>query len=334
MIFVTGGTGFLGAHLLMELCAQGKKVRAFKRPSSDIEFVHKLFSFYHKENLFEKIEWEDGDILDIHSLISAMQGVEQVYHGAASVGFSNKDAKKLIENNVRGTANIVNAAIENGIKKLCHVSSIAVLGKDELITDNTLWDSKDKHSAYADSKYQAEQEIFRGMAEGLDAFIVRPSVIIGPWHQKGGIGVVFREIEKGLKFYTPGTTAYVDVRDVVSAMIKLMDSPVKNDCFIVSSENLNYREFLTMIAKVLSKPAPKYCAGRFLTGLAWRALAIKDFITRNDSGFNDITAQISQTTSVYSNKKLLETLSFSYIPVNESLINVYKFNQFLSEKKS
>jgi len=334
MIFVTGGTGFLGSHLLMQLCEQGKKVRALKRRASDLAFVSRLFSFYHKDSLLNRIEWVEGNILDFYSLIPAMKDCEQVYHCAASVGFSNKDTGALTKNNIQGTQNVVNAALETGIKKMCHVSSIAVLGKEALITDDTFWDAGEKHSAYAESKYKAEQEVWRGVAEGLDVVVVRPSVIIGPWKQQGGIGVLFREIESGLKFYTPGSTAYVDVNDVARAMIALTESPAKNDSFIVSAENMTYLEIISTIAQIIGKPAPRWCAGRFLSGLAWRLFVLKDFVTRGDSGFNEITAEISQTTSLYSNKKLRDTINFTYSPIRESLINVYKFNSFLSEKKS
>jgi len=332
MILVTGGTGFLGSHLLMQLCEQGKKVRALKRPESDTAFVQTLFSFYHKEHLFDCIEWVEGDILDIHSLLPVMKDCEQLYHCAASVGFSNKDTATLTKTNILGTQNVVNASLETGIKKMCHVSSIAVLGKEALITDDTNWDAGEKHSAYAESKYKAEQEVWRGVAEGLDVVVVRPSVIIGPWKQQGGIGVLFREIEKGLKFYTPGSTAYVDVNDVARAMIALSDSTVKNDSFIVSAENMTYREIISMIAHIAGKPAPRWCAGRFLSGIAWRIFVLKDWLTRSDSGFNEITAEISQTTSLYSNNKLKDTIGFDYAPIGDSLINVHKFNNFCQKK--
>jgi len=332
MIFVTGGTGFLGAHLLLKLCERGENVRALKRPSSDADFARMVFSFYGKGDLFQRIEWVEGDICDIYSLIAAMQDVDLVYHCAATVSFSGINSGKLLENNVQGTSNIVDAALESGIRKLCHVSSIAVLGKAEIINDDTLWDAREKHSKYAESKYKAELEIWRGVAEGLDAVIVRPSVILGPWKQTSGIGRLFREIENGLNYYTPGITGYVDVRDVANAMIGLMERSVINDCFIVSSENLSYQRLFTMIAETLNKPAPGRCAGRFKTGLAWRFFTLKDFFSGKESGLNKTTAAISRSVSAYSNKKLSETLSFSYIPIIETLSNIYRFNQFLSDK--
>lgn len=332
MIFVTGGTGFLGAHLLLKLCEQGKTVRALKRPSSDLNFTRIVFAFYGKEDLFDCIEWVNGDVCDIHSLLTAMHDVDFVYHCAATVSFSDKNSKELMENNVQGTSNIVNAALESGIRKLCHVSSIAVLGKADIISDDILWDAREKHSKYAESKYKAELEIWRGVAEGLDAVIIRPSVILGPWKQTNGISVLFREIENGLNYYAPGATAYIDVRDVANAMTGLMENPVKNDGFIASAENLGYQQFFAMIAETLHKPAPGRCASRFMTGIAWRFFAIKDFFTGKDSGFNKTSAAISRSISKYSNNKLTETLSFSYIPIRETLINIYRFNQFLSNK--
>ena len=330
MIFVTGGNGFLGSHLLIELCKMGKEVRALKRNSSDIDFVRRLFSFYNKESLFDGIEWVDGDILDFSSLRDAMQTADQVYHCAAIVSFSGKYSKRMLHTNVHGTENVVNAAIETGVKKIIHVSSIAALGNNEMISEETKWDRKENHSFYAKSKYLSELELYRGIAEGLEALIVRPSVIIGPWKPTSGIGKMFGQVEKGLTYYTKGGSGFVDVRDVANTMILLMESSVKNDNFILSSENLGYRELLAMIAGILQKPVPSKCANTFQLEMAWRLFALNDFITNKDSGFNKSTAAISQSVSKYSNKKLLDTLSFQYFSIKESLANCNKFYQYLS----
>ncbi|HOY32327.1 MAG TPA: NAD-dependent epimerase/dehydratase family protein [Bacteroidales bacterium] len=331
MILVTGGTGFLGAHLLTELCtSKDLNIRALKRSSADQAYTRTVFSFYHKDHLFDRIDWVEGDILDIHCLSKAMQGVEQVYHCAATVSFSHKNSKTLTVNNVKGTANVVNTAIDAGVKKLCHVSSIAIAEDEELLGDTIVWDRQEKHSAYATSKYKAELEIWRGAAEGLDTVIVRPSVITGPSKPDSGLGVLFNKIRKGFKYYPAGSSAYVDVRDVARAMISLMDSDIKNETYVVSAENLTYREFFALIAETVGKPAPGRRAGSFLTGLAWRCTAVNDFITGKDSDFNKTIAEISQKTSVYSNKKLTEALSFSYIQIKKSLSDTYNFFKFLS----
>lgn len=236
--------------------------------------------------------------------------------------------------NVRGTANIVNTALENGVKNLCYVSSVAALGSGEFINEDTLWDTGRDNSPYAESKHQAEMEIMRAEAEGLDVLIVRPSVIIGPCQQNNLISNLSRLISKGFKYYTPGSSGFVDVRDVAKAMIQLMQSTIKNESFIISSENLSYKEIFTIIAEQLNKPVPHIPVGKTVTGLLWRFVALKDFITGKDSGFNKTTANFAHTILKYSNKKLCETLSFSYIPIRESIINSDKYFKFYVNTKS
>ena len=126
MIFVTGGTGLVGAHLLFELTTAGKSVKALKRKTSNLQQVLKTFSYYseNSKELFDKIEWVDGDILDYFTLEKLLKGVTEIYHSAAIVSFQAKERYKMIANNVEGTANLVNAANENGVRKICHVSSI------------------------------------------------------------------------------------------------------------------------------------------------------------------------------------------------------------------
>ena len=132
MIFVTGGTGLLGAHLLFDLVSKGNKVRALKRESSNIEVVKKVFGYYSNDStLFDKIEWVEGNTLDIVSLDEALQAVKTVYHCAAVVSFNPKERDEMMKINIEGTANVVNACLHAGVEKLCHVSSTAALGKKQ-----------------------------------------------------------------------------------------------------------------------------------------------------------------------------------------------------------
>jgi nucleoside-diphosphate-sugar epimerase len=325
MILVTGGTGFLGSHLLLELCGSGKKVRVLKRPASDMAMMKRIFSFYHKEDLIDSIEWAEGDLSDIDSLQHAMNGVEQIYHCAATVTFSAKNPGHIIANNVEGTANLINVAIRAGVKKFCHVSSIAALGNDAVITEKTIWEKKDDHSVYGRSKHESEIEAWRGIAEGLDTVIVNPSVLIGPWKPDTGIGSLLRQIRSGLKYYTGGSNGFVDVRDVAKAMVMLMDSEMKNDNFIISSENISFRDLSFMIAQLTSVKAPRVKASKWMTTVAWRSAALKSFFNGKKADFDKDTARISQSTSVFSNKKIVDALDLTFIPVKESLEHYFTF---------
>jgi len=251
MVFVTGGTGLIGSHLLYELVSSGKKVTALRRKSGDIKQVLKIFSLYSDdpEGLFARINWVTGDILDFFGLQDLLAGATEVYHCAAVISFSKRDRGKMITNNVGGTANIVNACIQNGVPKLCHVSSVSALGKaqkDSLTDELTNWVPSKKVSGYSESKFFSEMEIWRGIEEGLDAVIVNPSVVLGPGKWSSGSAQFFKAVWDGLKFYTGGATGFVDVNDVVRAMITLMEDTnfkrCKNQRYILNSENVSYRE--------------------------------------------------------------------------------------------
>ncbi len=260
MIFVTGGTGLVGAHLLFELTKAGKKVKALKRKTSKLQQVLKTFSYYspNAQELFEQIEWVNGDIFDYYSLEKILVGVSEIYHCAAIVSFVSEERQQMISNNVEGTANLVNAAIENGVKKICHVSSIAALGKnqnEEAVTEETNWIPLKKNSGYSESKFFSETEIWRGTEEGLDAIIVNPSIILGPANWENGSAKIFKTVWDGMKFYTKGVTGFIDVHDVVKPMIQLMDEKnfetCKNQRYLLSSENLSYQNIFSQIIQHL-----------------------------------------------------------------------------------
>lgn len=325
MILVTGGSGLLGSHVLVQLCSSNKTVRALKRSFSDLSFVEKIFAFYYKEDLFPTIQWVDGDTRDLESLQKAIQGVDQIYHCAAIVTFSANNRHQILRNNVIGTANLINAAISAGVKKFCHVSSIAALGNDALVTEKSIWEKKDPHSVYGQSKHESELEAWRGIAEGMDVVIVNPSVIIGPWKADSGIGSFFHRIESGFKYYTSGSNGFVDVRDVARIMVRLMDCDIKNDNFLLSSENLSFRDLSVLIARLTGVKEPHVKATKTMTAIAWRLSALKSFFSGKKAGFDKDTARISQSTSVYSNRKISEALDYKFIPVKESLDHYYSF---------
>ena len=169
------------------------KVRATHRASSDLASVKKVFSYYTKdvEALYQKIEWVAANITEIPQLTQAFQGITHVYHCAAFVSFNPKHYHALKKANIEGTANVVNIALANDVKKMCYVSSIATLGKSlngESITEETPWNPEDKNSVYSITKYGAEMEVWRGTQEGLDAVIVNPGVTLGEgyWHSSSG----------------------------------------------------------------------------------------------------------------------------------------------------
>ena len=334
MIFVTGGTGLVGAHLLFELTSKGKGVKALKRETSNLQQVLKTFSYYSEtpKKLFDLIEWVDSDILDYFSLENILVGITEIYHCAAIVSFDSNERQKMIANNVEGTANLVNAAIENGVKKICHVSSIAALGRlenGELITEETNWVPTKRISGYSESKFFSETEIWRGIEEGLDAVIVNPSIIFGPANWETGSSKIFKTIWDGMKFYTTGITGFVDVHDVVKAMILLMDEAnfesAKNNRYLLNAENLSYKNVFTQIADALEKPRPRYFASDFLLKFVWRGAKLASYISGKAAVITRDTVANSNAVNNFDGSKISKQFDFEYLPISESILQTASF---------
>jgi dihydroflavonol-4-reductase len=319
MYLVTGATGLVGSHLIRHLVHSGKKVRALRRPGSDLS----VFATYlHEPGLRGQVEWIDGDVLDVYSLADAMEGVEKVYHTAAVVSFRRSQAGQMMKVNAEGTANVVNAALEQGIRKLCHVSSVAALGRterNEVITENSKWITSRHNSVYAITKYNAEREVWRGIAEGLEAVIVNPSIILGPADWNRSSTKLFGTIHRGLRYYTEGVNAFVDVRDVVAVMDRLMESSIGGERFIVMSENLCYRDVFNEIALQLGKKPPSVRVSPFIAEVAWRAEWLRSLFNRRDPVVTRETARTSQQIHCYSNEKIRQALDYTFIPVKQSI---------------
>lgn len=328
MIFVTGGTGLLGAQLLLDLTLRGEKVRALKRANSDLNFVRRVFAFEKAEEKLNLIEWVDGDLLDVVQLEELISGCDQVYHAAAMVSFSKKDHDTMLQTNISGTANIVNICLSTGVKKLCYASSIAVFGREPgrgIITEDIQWKRTPYNTNYAISKYGAEREVWRGTEEGLDAVIVNPSVIIGPCEWDKSSGVLFRSVNSGLPFYTLGTNGFVDVRDVSRAMIALMESDIRNERFILNGENLVFRDFFNMIADAFEKRRPAIYARLWMSAVAWRVMAAVGLLTAKQPAITKESVGTAHMDSFYSSEKLISRLGFKMTPVSESVNRAVRF---------
>jgi len=315
MILVTGATGFLGAELIHQLTAQNYKVRALRRSSSVIPDLI-------KENTL--IEWFIADINDSETLAEAFDAITQVYHCAAFISFNPKDKAKLLKINIEGTSNIVNLCLENNVR-LLHVSSIAALGnakKGELITEKNYWEYDPRVHAYAISKYEGEMEVWRGIAEGLDAIIVNPAVIIGKNAGFDGSGAIFKLVKNGLNFYTDGATGIVDVTDVATCMISLMNSKNSAERYTLSADNLNYKDFFAEIAKGFGIKAPSIEAKPWMLGIAWRAAKLASLFTRKVPALTKDSARSSFNLSYYSNEKIKTTININFKPLTESIREV------------
>lgn len=313
-IFVTGGTGFVGSYLLRYLIAKGyKQITALKRSNSPMDLV---------KEISDHIQWVDGDILDIPFLEKVLKGVDQIYHCAAMISFNQKDREKLFQINGEGTANIVNVALHSSIKKMVHVSSIAAIGKekeDKWISENTKWQDSKMISNYGKSKYAAEMEVWRGIAEGLNAAILNPSLIIGSGFWDRGTGDIFRLYANGFPFYSSGIGGLVDVRDVAKFAIQLMESDIQEERFIVSAENMAYKDLFSQIAALSESKKPSILINKWMSSLGWRVEAFRSWITRGKPTVTRESVRSANNQSHFNNQKSLDTFGFAYTPIDQTI---------------
>ena len=322
MIFVTGGTGLVGSHILLRLSQRGEKFKALKRAASSMNVCKSVFAHYNAHDLFAQINWVDGDVNDIPSLENGMLDSDLVLHCAAIVSFQASDAKLLKKVNIEGTANVVNVALSKGIEKLGYVSSIAALGRNStegMVNEECHFKATKLDGNYALSKYYAEQEVWRASQEGLDVVIVNPSVILGPGDWSSGSSQIFQKIYSGLSFYAPGSTGYVDVLDVANSLVSLLLSNIKNERFIVNGANLKYRDCFDRIAVAINKPKATIKVTPFLKEVAWRMEAIRTFFTDNKPLITRETADNAMTDNSYSTTKIRSAIQFNFTDIDVTI---------------
>lgn len=327
MILVTGGTGLLGSHLIHTLASAGNKVRATYRDKKRIQKVQSLFVFYKTPpEVFETIEWIACDVLDVVTLEEVMTGCDDVYHCAAMVSFQKKDYQTMLRINKYGTANVVNVAMSIGVKRFVHISSTAAVGKTPIdqtgyrsVVEINKWLADDNHSGYAISKYLSENEVWRGIEEGLNAVIINPSVILGPGDWNESSLSIFRTLSNGLKFYTLGANAFVDVRDVVFAMTHLIERPEAfKQRYLCTGTNVTFKQLFDVVAKQMNKKAPFLVAKSFLSGLAWRVSWLLSFITGHQTVTKE-SASSAQSKVTYDSSKLKKVLDFEFISLEDTV---------------
>lgn len=318
MILVTGASGFLGLHLLQALQRQQVPVRALyhSQPPSNSDSL-------------SNITWQQCDLLDVMEVEKAMKNIRIVFHCAAIVSFDPRKKNKMIEQNVAITANVVNAALNEQVDRFLHVSSIAALGRSYpekengsklLINEENPWVSGQGNSAYAESKYLSELEVWRGIAEGLSGVIINPSVILGEGNWDKGSAHLMKIVDQEFPWYTDGINGWVDVQDVVNVLLLLQQSAITESRFIISAGNYPYKEIFRLMAEAIDKKPPHRKANKWMTELVWRMELLKSRLSGKEAVISKETARTAQTKCYYENDKILKAFPhFQFTPIEDTI---------------
>ncbi len=315
LILLTGATGFLGSYILQELIEQGYTVRALRRTPKALPWI--------PESILRQADWKEGDVLDVVSLEEALSGVDAVIHAAAVVSFHPSERKRMYQVNGEGTANMVNMALEAGVRRFIHISSVAALGRTEnesTVSEESKWEDNPIQTHYARSKFKAELHAWRGMAEGLEGLILNPSTILGYGDWNSGSCGLFRQTFRGFPWYTDGINGFVDVRDVARATRLALESTISEQRFVICAENWHFRDLQQAMADTFGVKGPTRKATPFLLGIAWRMAMLKGWISGKPELLSKESARVGISRTRFDNQKFLTAFpSFQYRPLRETL---------------
>lgn len=324
-VFVTGATGLVGSHILVDLAKESNcEIYAAKRAGSNLGLIQQLFDHYGMTNAYSKVNWIDFDLNNIASLPS----VNEIIHTAAVVSFNPKDYDAMTQTNVNATKQLLQRAKENGIKKFGFISSIASLGRTKEsnnYTENSPWSESTSNSFYSKTKYASEQEVIKSNGDTMKTFVVNPGVILGPCDWNKSSGTIFKTAIKGLKFYTKGVNGFVDVRDVSSALLRVMEVGIPAEKHIVVGQNIGYREVFTTIAQQTNSPIPTIAANKLMTEFGWRIAKLKGMIKGESPALTKESARTAHGLNYYDNSKLPALGQFKYHTIENAIANGVDF---------
>ncbi len=271
--FVSGSTGFLGLNLIETLQEKGWDVYALHRKTSNLHYLSRF-------NVHRVV----GDIGDYDSLLKAMpEHVDVVFHAAANTSYWSKNNKKQYQENVIGTRNIVNCTLEKKGRRFVHTSSISSFGKHEGIIDeqapsNVL--SVRPRINYDITKYYSEQEVLDGVSKGLNAVILNPCRIMGPYETRWSQFIKMVYNDQKPPFIPPGIGMLCHAKDVAHAHISAVEKGKSGERFLIGGKEASFLDIINEVQKIKGKPFYKHITPRWKLALLARLLSIPAFFTK------------------------------------------------------
>jgi dihydroflavonol-4-reductase len=313
MIAVTGATGHIGNVLVRELLARGETVRAIVPPFEDLNPLKEL-----------EVEIVEGDVRDVNSLIKAFRSAEIVYHLAGIVTISSGNDDFLYQVNVEGTKNVVNACLKNNVKRMVYVSSVHALKEPPqgtVIDEKCNYDPECTRGSYDKSKALASLEVLKGIDKNLDAVLVCPSGVIGPYDYRiSQMGHLFINFMKGdLKAGVDGAYDFVDVRDVAKGIILACENGKCGESYILAGEQISVQDLFLELEKLTGIKAPSLKVPLWLVKAVSKISPLYYKFTGKEPLFTTYSIEVINSNSKISSAKAYNELKYSSRPINESI---------------
>jgi len=314
---VTGAAGCVGSALVLRLHALGVHVRTLTRPGADLSVLEGT-----------PVEPFAGDICDSGVLSAAAEGCDAVFHTAAVVTFARKAREEQHRVNVLGTRAVVRACIAGGVGALVHTSSVTTIGTPApgKEADETLLPDRALAKGYKLSKILAEDEIHGGVAQGLRAIIVNPSVIMGERDRRLHAGQLVRDIKRGrIPFYVRGGMNIVYVGDVAAGMIAAAERGRAGERYILAGENMTHREIFRRTALLIGGMPP---LARFPLPLLRATAALVEGVAALTGTEPPITRDLAAIAGRYhwfSAARAKRELGFTTTSFDETILAAYRW---------
>ncbi len=326
MNLVTGATGHIGNVLVRLLNERGERVRAMIMPGEDPSPLNGL-----------DVELVEADVLDYQSLLKAFEDIQIVYHLAGIISILPGRDNLVQAVNVSGTRNVIQAARTCGVHRLIYTSSIHALQRVPqgiLIDESIPFDALHAISSYDCSKATASLSVLDAVNDGLDAVIVCPTGVIGPFDFRGSeMGQLIHDcVDQKPMLYVDGAYDFVDVRDVARGLILAGEKGKRGESYILSGERIEVPDIIKIVKEILGKPLLSFKIPFSLARLTANLTPFYYRLTRIKPRFTSYSLATIASNSNISNSKAKDELGYHPRPLRESLADTVKW--FLNNKRS
>ena len=313
---VTGASGLLGGNLALELIAQGHDVLATRRSAASTQ---------HLDG--HPITWASADLGDVNALTTAFAGADVVFHCAALVSsILRHPTPELVATNVDGTRNVIAALRAARVPRLVHCSTVGAVGLTESgkpCTEQARWNFAEHglDDGYVTTKRRAEDVVEAAVRDGLDAVVVNPTYMLGPYDAKPSSGkLIVGVIQRQAPGYTSGSNNFVDVRDVARGMVLAWQKGRTGDRYILGGHNLPYRDAFRTIAEVAGVPPLTWAVPRIAANVVGLAGDVQHWLTGKEPLITTTSVRWGYcSTFQFSSAKAQAELGYSYGPIEPAI---------------